>query len=327
MTTYYMDTAGSNTSPYDTWAKAAASLQTVADTATAGDIVYCRGTQTLAAPIDFDTNAGTTALGYIKFIGCDASGVANADQFTLDGNGSASHCTAWTSVAAYVWIENFTFTGATGSGLYRNGSQPQGVALIDCIIESNAGIGIGDYFYDALYYRCIIRNNSGDGVHASYLNNLYVFCWIYNNGGLGVDSHTNYWGQAFIGCVFASNASHQLELPMNCIAFNCVVDGEGDGTSGHGIDMIDGFARVFGCRITHNDGSGMYGLHASSKLATEDWNAYFDNDSDIDADVEQIGNSDTTLADDGYVNRATQDYNVATGKDIRSEAVNLNWDV
>lgn len=36
-TVYYVDPAGSNTAPYDTWAKAATALQTVADIVVAGD--------------------------------------------------------------------------------------------------------------------------------------------------------------------------------------------------------------------------------------------------------------------------------------------------
>ncbi|HMA76497.1 MAG TPA: hypothetical protein VKO43_04225, partial [Candidatus Krumholzibacteriaceae bacterium] len=38
-TTYYVATNGSNTSPYDTWAKAAASIQTAVNAASNGDII------------------------------------------------------------------------------------------------------------------------------------------------------------------------------------------------------------------------------------------------------------------------------------------------
>jgi hypothetical protein len=40
MTTYYVDNAGSNTAPYDTWAKAAVQLQTAVTASAAGDTIY-----------------------------------------------------------------------------------------------------------------------------------------------------------------------------------------------------------------------------------------------------------------------------------------------
>ena len=56
LTTYYVDSAGSNTAPYDTWAKAANALATIAAIDVAGDTIYCASTGS-------ETSAGVSAEG------------------------------------------------------------------------------------------------------------------------------------------------------------------------------------------------------------------------------------------------------------------------
>lgn len=62
MTVYYVDNAGSNTSPYDTWAKAANNIATIAAIDSAGDTIYVASTHTesTAGNINLDW-AGTSS--------------------------------------------------------------------------------------------------------------------------------------------------------------------------------------------------------------------------------------------------------------------------
>ena len=62
MATYYVDDAGSNTSPYDTWAKAAPALATVlAIPPAAGSTIHCAGGETIAAELDCASSGDQTS--------------------------------------------------------------------------------------------------------------------------------------------------------------------------------------------------------------------------------------------------------------------------
>ena len=76
MATYYCDPDAGGANDGTLWTDAWTTVQSGFDTATAGDIVYCRGTETLAAAIDVDTNAGT-ATSFIYFIGCNRTGMSS----------------------------------------------------------------------------------------------------------------------------------------------------------------------------------------------------------------------------------------------------------
>jgi len=67
----------------DSWEEALRGLQGAADLAVVGDIVYLRGTQTTTTTIDIDTNSGTNAGGWIKFIGCNSDGNVDGTRFTI----------------------------------------------------------------------------------------------------------------------------------------------------------------------------------------------------------------------------------------------------
>lgn len=88
MTTYYVDPLAAGSNDGTSWTNAWTSIQSAFDTAVVGDIVYCRGTQTVAARIDVDTNSGTNAGGFIKFVGCNASGTVDGTRFTIQGDGA-----------------------------------------------------------------------------------------------------------------------------------------------------------------------------------------------------------------------------------------------
>lgn len=278
--------------------------------------------------LDCGTASGTAANGYIKIIGCDSSFTPYAAQAVLDGNSGSVSCIRYTNSSNYYWWQNVTFKRATGDGLYRAGTQPEGWVLIDCIIELNGGDGVGDYLNHAIYYRCIIRNNTVKGLSATYGCTRIVACWIYANG-TGIASATaNGYFTVSVGNVVVLNVNDQLGTGSIGLVMNCVVDGENDATSGHGI--VAGLAGNFiiGNRITHNDASSKNGIDSSAtagKLVVADWNAFFDNTADMDSDVQDLGHNDTSMSDDGYADRGSLDYNVKDGADGRSEPIEINW--
>jgi len=58
----------------------------------------------------------------------------------------------------------------------------------------------------------------------------------------------------------------------------------------------------------------------------EDYNLIYDNTSGIDTGAEGGDNDVLAPSGDGYVDRASGDYNLATGADLYSTGVILNWD-
>ncbi|NIV11968.1 MAG: hypothetical protein GWN62_12055, partial [Aliifodinibius sp.] len=145
-----------------------------------GDIVYCRGTETLAAPIDFDTNSGNLNPGYIKFIGCNGSGTVDGTFFVLDGNSAAANCIRGVTTAqTYLWFENMEFKNATGNG-----------------VESIAGC---DYWG---FVNCIAHNNGAHGFDCDYLDYCIFFgCRAYSNTNTGFYASAYTPDQAWICCV------------------------------------------------------------------------------------------------------------------------------
>ena len=340
-TQYHVDpTDGSDTAPYDTWAKAATSLQTIADLATSGDGCYCRNTQTLAAPIDFDTNSGTTADGYITFIGCADNGDTGAEDgtnvdgtpFVLDGNSAAAQCILATT-HDYIRIENFELTGATGDGYDATDNADYWI-WINCLSHNNGASGWdmdGCDFHT--FIKCIAHTNV-DGWSDLEYDNTLLFCVSYINTdhGFTTDNRT-----VFIGCLAhdngpdAGDAGYSVDQG-NCRFFNCVADGE---VTGIELFQIDGQI-IVGCRITNN----AEGIDFSSELALCGWNYFHGNTADLAnpvawsdkglyaayiVDETDDGNTNiskdadwglgqATDADDGYENRANDDFNIKTSR-------------
>ena len=120
MTTYYVDSAaGSNTAPYDTWAKAATTLATIAAIDAAGDTIYVANThaESTAAAVSWGwvgTLASPTRIICAdKTSGAPPATLSTAGAVSTSGANSQLTISATGGAAAIYWY-GLTFTSGVG---------------------------------------------------------------------------------------------------------------------------------------------------------------------------------------------------------------------
>lgn len=323
MATYYVDPAGSNTAPYDTWAKAATGLQTAVTACVGkGNIIYARGTQTLTGSINFASAASGAIGAHNKIIGCNASGDNDGTYFVLDGNNSngASAAGIWTQTATYWWLENIHVTQCQGDGVGGSAGYATSWVFVNCKASSNGGAGFnanGAQSPGRVLYKCISLNNGGNG----YTNNrmsLLMFCVAKGNGARGFQSY----GEVFYGCLAVNNTTDGLHDYSGDV-FNCVVDGNGTNSTHVGIDLPYARTSAIGCRVTNQTGIGIrttatqLGLTLSNFVHTcsaGEFNSL--------AGALALG-GDTISGTQGYVDRTNGDYNLTSDATLRRTAITL----
>jgi len=336
MTDRYSDTAGSNTSPYETWAKAATDPQTIVDLAVAGDFNYYRGLKTLTAAIDFDTNAGDSTDGYVKHIGCAADGSVDGTKYVLDGNTAAANCIV--CAMATHWIENFEIKNATSHGVSVPVSAV-GWVYLNTLIHNNGGEGVelGAGTTDTAFILCDIYNNTSHGLSTVYNNTRIIFTTIHDNSGYGM-SGGNYCEEVLIyGSIIHNNTTYGIhDLDTSCMIINSIIDGEG-----RGVWLGNSRLLLLGNRITNNT----YGLELNNYLGLAGWN-YFHNNITNDA-IEGIAmhnipyravltnhrfdegidgtNKVDIDADDGYNDRTNDDFNLKASRELNRLAIDLEF--
>lgn len=324
MSTYYVDPAATGAANGSSWTDAWTSLQTAADTAVAGDTVYCRGTQTLAAAIDFDTNSGTDAAGYIKFIGCNASGDNDGTYFVLDGNSTAAN--AIVHSVAMIWLENIKVQNCTSNGItystlgyYWN--------LINVWCHSNGGYGLdgGNYARYWRLFRCAFTGNSSGGI-GRIRESVVAACRFSDNTTYGIRDISN--SSVVTSCVFSGNTRglYQsigvLGVVQNCVFHDHSVVGLYGATSPE---------LIMGCRFSSNSVGYDAPATAGRDLLV---GCYFGgNATDINGtryDVAPVDGSTShvvtggTDTDDGYVDSASGDFNLdGDTASLFSEAITI----
>jgi len=243
MTTYYVDPAAGGANNGTSWTNAWTTIQTAFDTAVAGDIVYCRGTETLAAKIDVDTNTGAYNTGMIKFIGCNASGTVDGTRYVLDANGGSFHVVQSTT-PAMIWLENIEAKN-TAAGKYHGfnlGSSAacSGWVFINCCANNCGENGFfGDWLRYSHFVRCVAYSNTSSGFAMNDNANKFLFCCARDNTGIGFYVAGAYICD-FIGCVAHGNGDDGFYAYIGSI-FNCVCDGNTD----DGILLREHQRRVF----------------------------------------------------------------------------------
>lgn len=348
MTTYYVDPAATGSNNGTSWTDAWTSLQTAADTAAAGDIVYCQGTQALSAQIDIDTNDGTFADGYIKFIGVKSgttntppqatdydSGNGDNGYFILNGQDNAINGLSITKTK--IWIENFKIHSCDGTAGIVASGEPFDTVLINVWCTDNAGHGVGEQLRGAVLFRCKLNGNGGSGLYKPGQGCCVVACEAIGNTGFGI-----YFYSAFslmADCVVHSNGNGGSFCQARLICINSVIDGN----AGHGIDVYSAAqsAPVFiGCRFTNNNGSGKSALSVRNAGIASLVGCYFGNNATpitgtyaalpIDGSTSHVVTAGTDTDETngellgGYKNIGADDFNLKDTATLRSQAIELD---
>ena len=270
MPEHYVDPAAEGENDGYSWADAWTDIQVAFDTAVAGDTVYYRGTQTLSAPIDVDTQAGL-AGSFIKFIGCNAAGVNDGTRAVLDANSTAANCLKFANARSYIWFENLRFTGATSHGVhYNNGvATPGNLVWVNCESDNNVGHGFNLYRYStgSCFVRCYVHDNSGDGLYQGSSGYVFVGGAIRDNGGHGADLTYLTYPTVFADTLIQGNGADGVNAgasgqPPVALLW-CTLDGQYD----HAFDARSAtLSLVWACRFTNNNTNqeGLAALNGSA---------------------------------------------------------------
>ena len=113
MTTYYVDSvAGSNTAPYDTWAKAATALATIAAIDAAGDTVYVASTHNETSAVNLLYSWAGTLTSPTRVIFADKT--SGGPPATLATGGAITTTGAHSITPGVAYFYGLTFNCGTG---------------------------------------------------------------------------------------------------------------------------------------------------------------------------------------------------------------------
>lgn len=301
MADYYHDTAGSNTAPYDTWAKAATDPQTIVDLATAGDSCHCRGTFTQTSKLDFDTNNGTAA-NPILYIGYNAFGVEDGTLFILDGNSAAAN-NVDINARSYLIFRNFKGINATSSACKLVGSTID-VDQYNCAWDDSGSYGIQgtNTNYRSCYINVRCKGNSNVGFYQCAREGEMHFCEASNNGSHGFLLNTDNYA---FNCLAHNNTGRGFWL--NSSRSGVVLSTSDWNTDGIYVGGNHGMIGLN--RLTNNSGYGINHAGASNLISFQ--NAFYNNTSgEKNGTVTSI--NDITLTSDGYTDRANDDFSLSS---------------
>lgn len=329
MTLRYVDPAASGAADGSSWTDAWTTMQTAADTATAGDIVYMRGTETLLAKIDVDTNSGSIASGLIRFVGCNSGGTVDGTRFVLDADNTASMCID-PGTKNLISFENIEMKNATGAGCDYTGCSSAPWYWINCYSHDNTGPGWDTYYaqYNGLhFYRCTSEANS-IGWFAGYRHDQFSYCQAIGNTGAGWS--LNPAGDiSLFGCIAHGNGAGGIQVNgVSCYQVR-IINSVIDGNTGDGIKSLNASNQLLlsGCRITHNTG---WGINATGLVAHD--HCYIDQNSSgtitggLDVPVPFDADADTTETTGtvGYTNRGSDDWNLLGSATLRRMEIDLD---
>lgn len=224
MANLYVKSTGSNTSPYDTWAKAATAPKTATDLAAAGDTIYQHAeTFTIAADTTYSLASGVrwictndsaneppqtlSTAGVI-----DGTGTAGAD-ITIGGSGTA----------CYIYGIKFRVGNGANAGVITVSSVDNSSPTLDSCVLETAGtssgnrIAFGD-FGNLINHIVRLKNTSVKfSTTSAYLRNCAQLFW--ENSAIlasGSTVPTNLFndilrgagsGMDFLGCNFSGMTS------------------------------------------------------------------------------------------------------------------------
>lgn len=357
MTVRYCDAdLGTGNNDGTSWANAYQTLQAAADNAVAGDIVYCQGTDSISARIDFDTNSGTYDGGYIKFVGVKDgttneppqaadydSGNGDSGYFIIDGQNNNING-IYINGVDMIWLENIKIHSCDlTAGIYTAATYADNWIFNNVWCHDNDGHGIyaNEYMRYATYARCKFTSNTGDGIYRINVIGTpvaVICCEFIGNTGDGIDAHN---GEIVaVGCLFHGNGAHGIVTSGGrTYLVNCVFDGNagnGVNTSGNGVQA----PVCIGCRFTNHSGSGDVGLAIGGNERAKLMASYFQNNNThvtasrydilpIDGSTSHVvlGGTDTDGTNGellgGYKDIGSDDFNLKDTATLRSQAIEL----
>jgi hypothetical protein len=325
MATFYVDPAATGANDGTSWGDAWTTLQAAFDGAsTAGDIVYCRGTETIATRIDVDTNSGTD-VAPIKFIGCNSSGNNDGTRYVIDANDNNTNGIYCNARHNY-WLENFEIKniGAGGGAAIVGANNSDEWTLINVYIHDCAqhGIGVASKLRFWTTFRLRITNCTDYGIQEPIswrMNHVQI-----DNCGYGIYNNQTFQPENIIisNCTtMGIYSSGQLVSMRNITIDDC--------PTGITIAASNTPPWVEGCRIT---GCSTAGMAIATGVAVNIVGCYFGGNT---ADFALTGTgtyhilpingvtTHTTLngsdTGDGYTDADSNDYTLtanATGRSI-----------
>jgi hypothetical protein len=337
MALHYVDPAAAGANNGTSWTDAWTNVQSAFDTATAGDTVYCRGTQTTAAQIDVDTQTGTNAGGFIKFIGCNAAGTVDGTRFTIQGDGAnACHLLYLAGAINMIWLQNFALKnahGAASSGLTGDATARYGWVFINV-----AAFGCGQYgmaLSSAAAFvaiKCTVYLNGSHGMNNSGTGR-WICCSFHDNVGNGADFSTT---PTLIGCVCYDNADGFSSNFVGILMFGSVIDGNTDDGLIVSASASNYYSVYLACRITNHTAGGSIGLDCNSEPVLTGWN-YFENNTgaNIQNDslhyfIPNLDGTTTNVEDQGNINQGytdltdgSENYNLRSDASLRRIPVTI----
>jgi len=292
-------------------------LQKAADTATAGDTVLCRHTdtpdETLAATIDFDTNAGT-GTSRINFVGVNTSWVEDGTQYVLDANSSALRC-IYINAKSYITMKNFECMNTTGDGVQGTATSV-GVVLENLYIHDCAVYCLDIYgLAESLVIRCRMNDSlRGWNRTGGY---YHIACEMIGNSQQGCASIK---ADTLIGCIIADNTLEGLDqYGGGHFDMQCVWDNNG-GPGGIDVRQNSSFGWSFSGRFTNNTGFGI--AQNTNTGWIENYNIFYGNNGELGGSVlpglqsrgDEAEHVFDDVTQDGYVDDGNDDYNIAEGQ-------------
>lgn len=295
-----------------------------------------------ATGLDLDTQAGDNTNGNITFEGVDGSwavGDGSSYLVTVDADcgvgDNPDNCILLSNNPHRYKFRNFKFTNANADGVTTDDQYVYFHTYEWCIWSNNGADGLdsNNDFLDCRFVHCIFRDNTSSGLY--YLNSrCHILFSLFEgntaNGALNTGNFT-----VFVGCLAYENGNDQYAQLRICqLMANCV---GADATGGSGVTTLSGMENVtiVGCRFTGNPDHGIEQVEGSGEASNyEDYNVMYDN---TNGDLQNIAGGMHSYGDDtnhiaettsqNYIDSDTDDYNVNSGADIRSVAIDLDWDV
>ncbi|RKX66617.1 MAG: hypothetical protein DRP42_02775 [Tenericutes bacterium] len=310
---FYVDTvdgADGNAGTSEGAGNAWQTLQKAADTAVAGEIVYIKASAnyTLTATCDFDTNSGTVSQE-ITFIGYTST-IADNGKITVTKTGSVADL--FDIDQDYTVMKNMIFTGSDDDGVFCDSGSTRNV-FENCLFHTNNGSGFYDNSGYSILINCEAYGNTGaasaDAGIALFQVSKAINCYSHDNTKAGFRVGGSYC--QIIGCIAEANSLYGIlvDAPRGLSITNSIIDA--NTSAGIRFNVDSDCSMVYNNLITNHDTGGESGiLIDSGEYGTSshiDWNAFYENDTDIDGSMSK-GPNTITLSADPYTNRAGHDF-------------------